>query len=220
MSSDPANDTGADLSKNSIWGDIQNAVGSAETSLMGPAYSYSDNIPTTSQLHVGPQGSFSQLYTNLNAVGTYVDTLLSGNPPLGNQFFVNTGSTCTAPDGSIQARYNYINNIPPSGALLGQGLVGGVVGDIEGLNPTYLFNSIMSASSPACKCYKCDVTTGDESQFLTPDLSPDFSPDRCKEVDISNCPVITKSTEEFVNNTFAPTLIAGISLCLILLLRK
>jgi hypothetical protein len=213
-----ANDTGADLSKNSIWKDIQNGAGSAETSLMGPAYSYSDNVPTTDALGVGTDGSFSQLYTNLNAVGTYVKTLTSGDPPLGNRFFVNTGSTCTAPDGSTQARYNYVNNIP-SGGSLGSGLIGGVVGDIEGLNPKYLFNSIMEPSSPACKCYTCDVSSGASSQFLSSSLSPDFNPDLCKEVDISKCPR-AENREAFVNDTFAPTLIAGIALCLLLLVRK
>jgi hypothetical protein len=200
----------ADLGKNSLWSDISNGAGNVETNLMGPTYSYADNIPTTDSLGVGSNGTFSQMGTNLGAVGTYVGTMTSGNP-LGNQYYVNTGGMCTAPNGSLQSRYNYINN-------LSSGLIPGVISDIGGLNPLYLMNSLMSASSPPCKCYQCPVTSGGAYQFLSPDLSPDFDATKCQIVDPSKCPQ-TPSTESFSNDTFVPTIIAGIALCAIILLR-
>ena len=101
-----------DLNKNSLWSDIENGASNVQTEVLGPSYSYTDNVATPSSLGINSNGSFDQLGTNLGAVGTYVSTLIEGNPPLGNQYFVNTGGVCTAPDGSTQPRYNYINNKP------------------------------------------------------------------------------------------------------------
>lgn len=204
----------ADLGANSLWSDISNKAGNVETDLMGPAYSYADNLPKPTGeggLGVGSDGSFSQLGTNLGAVGTYVSTMV-GETSMGNSYYVNTGGTCTAPDGSVQPRYNYINNVSKNG------LIPGVISDIGGLNPLYLMNSLTSDSSPACKCYQCPVTSGGAYRFLSPDLSPDFTAKICKVVDPSKC--MTKTKEGFANDTFIPIVVAGVALCAILLLRK
>lgn len=201
----------ANLGLNSLWGDVKNKNPAAETAVVGPSYSYSDNIEDPEALGVGPEGSFNQLGTNLGAVGSYVNTLV-GSRKMGDQYMVNTGGTCTAPDGSIQARFNYINN-------LSKGLVFGVINDIGGLNPMYLMNSITASASPACSCYECEVTSGSAFNWLTPDLSPDFDKKKCKVVDSSKCPRV-KITETFANDTFIPTIIAWVSLGALLLLRK
>lgn len=192
---------------------MSKGASNVQTDLMGPSYSYADHLPRPDELGVGTDGSFNQLGSNMNAVGTYVGQMtVSGS--MGNQYYVNTGGTCTAPDGSLQARYNYINN-------MSNGLIPGVVGDIAGLNPMYLMNSLRTGSSPDCKCYQCPVTTGPAFQFLTPNLSPDFDPRNCKVVDPANCPKVKSSTESFTNfSTAVPLLIAGIAVCGILLLRK
>jgi hypothetical protein len=203
----------ADLGLNSLWSDLSSGASNVETDIMGPSYSYADNVPKPSGpggLGVGTDGSFSQLGTNLGAVGTYVNTLV-GTREMGNQYFVNTGGTCTATDGSIQARFNYISNKQA-------GLVEGVLGDIGGLNPVYLMNSMTASASPACKCYQCEVTSGDAANWLSPDLSPDFDPAKCTVVDSSRCPRV-KSTESFTNDTFVPTIIAWVSLGALLFLR-
>jgi hypothetical protein len=204
----------ADLGKNSLWSDVKKKAGNVETDLMGPAYSYADHLPPPSGeggLGVGSDGTFSQLGTNLGAVGTYVSTMVGGGTPLGNQYYVNTGGTCTAPDGSIQPRYNYINN-------MSTGLVGGVISDIGGLNPLYLVNSMTASASPACKCYQCPVTSGEQYRFLSPDLSPDFTGRICKVVDSSKC--MPKSKEGFANDLLIPLVVAGVALTAVLLLRK
>ena len=201
----------ANLGLNSLWSSVKNKNPAAETAVVGPSYSYSANISDPESLGVGPEGSFNQLGTNLGAVGTYVNTLV-GSRKMGDQYLVNTGGTCTAPDGSIQARFNYINNVS-------RGLVFGVINDIGGLNPMYLMNSITAEASPACKCYQCDVSSGSPFNWLTPELSPDFDPARCKVIDSSACPRV-RVTEEFANDTFVPTIIAWVSLGALLILRK
>ena len=218
-----------DLDKNPLWTDIKNGGANVQNDILGPSYSYAENIPGPSSLGVGTDGSFSQLGTNMDAIGTYVSTMIDGDPPLGNQYFVNTGGTCTAPDGSLQPRYNYINNKPnganliPSGmSELGagvNGLIPGVIGDIEGLNPLFLMNSLMADSSPACACYSCPVTDGAGARFLTTSLSPDFDPNVCSQVDISQCIASSESFEnqnDFSVSALLPVLAAGLALAILL----
>jgi len=193
---------------------------------MGPSYSYVDNIPGPSSLGVGTAGTFSQLGTNMSGIGTYVSTMIDGDPPLGNQFFVNTGGTCIAPDGSSQSRYNYINNKPSGGILpagmseIGSGMNGlipGVIGDIEGLNPMYMMKAIMADTSPKCECYKCDVTTGASARFLTTSLSPDYNATNCTQVDVSQC--TSESFENYSGISPIPTFVA-IGLLVFMLMLK
>ena len=139
----------ADLSKNSLWGNINAKSSNVDINITGPSYSYSDHIPTPDSLGVGSDGTFSQLGRNSSAIVRYVDDLIDGDP-LGNQFFVNTGGTCNAPDGSVQPRYNYVNNVS-------SGLITGILEDIGGLNPLYLFNSLISDGTPSCECYTCQT---------------------------------------------------------------
>jgi hypothetical protein len=207
----------ADAGKNSMWSRLSEKSGSAVTSIVGPDYSYSDHIKPPSSMGVGSSGTFSQIGRNVNGILYYVGTLITGNPPLGNQFFVNTGGTCTAPDGQLRPRFNYINNkpsganvVPASMREIGagfNGLIPGVVSDIGGLNPTYIFSSIASDVSPACKCYQCEGASG--YRFISPSLSPDFSPQLCREVDTSKCGEI-ESFSNMHEDKAIPTILAGL----------
>jgi len=216
----------SDQGSNSLFSDISNNADSAQTDLMGPSYSYVDNIPGPSSLGVGTAGTFSQLGANMSGIGTYVSTMIDGDPPLGNQFFVNTGGTCIAPDGSSQSRYNYINNKPSGGILpagmseIGSGMNGlipGVIGDIEGLNPMYMMKAIMADTSPKCECYKCDVTTGASARFLTTSLSPDYNATNCTQVDVSQC--TSEPFENYSGISPIPTFVAIGILVFMLMLK-
>jgi hypothetical protein len=207
------------------WDKVKDNPNSAITDILGPTYDYSEQVPGPGQLGVGGNGSFNQLFTNLGAVSKYVKIMISGDGrSLGNAYFVSTGSTCIAPDGSEQSRKNYINNFPsgnvPSsmndlgagGSL--NGLLPGIVGDIKGLNPVYLFKSLTEEGTPSCDCYKCGVTSGSSYAFLTPSLSPDFNPNACSKVELSNC---VKSKEKFTNqfSNAIPTILAVIGIVLL-----
>lgn len=215
----------ANLGSNPLWKQIEENPENAETYILGPSYSYSGNVPGPSSLGVGSSGSISQLTSNFNAAIEYVKVLITGDPPLGNQYYINTGGTCVAPDGSTQPRSNYINNMSTGSDLVPSslndlsfitsdlnGLLPGAVGDIEGLDPLYLFNSLTASGTPSCACYKCAVTTGSPYAFLTTSLSPDFDPNLCSEVDPSNCTAPPPSTPESFQNrgssTALPTIVA------------
>lgn len=201
-------------SSNPLWGKISSGAGDATSDIIGPDYSYADNVPGPSSLGIGSDGTMSQLGRNASGIAEYVKILIEGDPPLGNQFFVNTGGSCVAKDGSTQSRLNYINNmssgeaaLPASMKELGadfNGLIPGVVDDIEGLNPIHLFTSLMSDATPQCGCYKCSVSSGNQYGFLTPSLSPDFDPSLCTEVDVSNC--TSSGTESFTVGADIPAI--------------
>lgn len=217
----------ADLGANPIWSNLE----SSQTDMLGPEYDYSANIPGPNSLGVGNAGSVSQLMTNVGAANQYIKVMITGDPPLGNQYYVNTGGACTAPDGSTQPRYNYINNKSTGSDLVPQGmndlsfissnlngLIPGIVGDLEGLNPLYLFKSLVSDGTPQCQCYQCPVTSGSPYQFLTPELSPDFDTNLCTQVDTSLCKSAGK--ESFENWRTArmssiPTVVAFVGILLL-----
>jgi len=224
----------ADLGSNSMWSKLSTGVSNVETDVLGPEYSYADNVQSASSQGVGSSGTFSQLFRNAEAVAYYVEALITGNPPLGNQFFVNTGGTCIAPDGQLRSRYNYINNmssgaaaLPPAISDLGSdfnGLIPGVVDDIEGLNPIYIFNAMTADASPQCQCYACNVTSGSNTQWLTLSMSPDAT-GQCTQVDSSLCPPPDSTTESFTNRTpgivnAIPTIVAGLGLALLVFTSK
>lgn len=224
----------ADLGSNPLWKGVASGGDSKSTGMLGPDYSYADNIQSASSLGVGSNGTFSQLGTNADAIAYYVKALITGDPPLGNQFFVNTGGTCTAPDGQLRPRYNYINNMSSGAASLPaamsdlgadfNGLIPGVVDDIEGLDPLYIFKAMASDGSPSCLCYQCNVTSGSQYQWLTSSLDPDFSTDQCTQVDSSLCPAPSSTTESFVNKepliSAIPTIIAGLGFALLVFTSK
>lgn len=212
----------ANLGANPVWDDIKNNPDQASTGVLGPYYSYSDNIPGPGSLGVGSDGSFGQLFTNLKAASEYVKIMITGDPPLGNAYYVNTGGTCTAPDGSTQPRMNFINNVSTGKDLVPQslnelsfltsdlnGLIPGVVGDIEGLDPLYIFNAMAADGTPSCSCYSCPTTTGTKFGFLTPELSPDFDTNICSVVDPSNCLKKESFTNMSSSMSALPTLLAG-----------
>lgn len=218
----------ANLGANPLWDNIKNDSSNASADILGPYYSYSDNIPGPTSLGVGSGGSFGQLFTNLGAATEYIKIMITGDPPLGNAYFVNTGGTCTAPDGSTQSRMNFINNMSTGKDLVPQslnelsfltsdlnGLIPGVAGDIEGLDPLYLFKAMAADGTPACSCYSCPTTTGVKYGFLTPELSPDFDTNICSVVDSSNC----MQKESFANfgpsMSALPTILAAVGLGLL-----
>lgn len=211
----------ADIGSNSIWSDIENGSSNVQTDLLGPSYSYSDALTGPTSLGVGSTGSFGQLGTNANAIAYYTEALITGNPPLGNQYFVNTGGMCAAPNGSLQPRYNYINNmstgagtLPAAISELGSdfnGLIPGVVDDIEGLNPLHLFSALVADANPPCVCMSCPTSAGTVAKFVTASLDPDLRESQCQQVDSSQC---STATESFTNKeeviSAIPTILAGL----------
>jgi len=161
-------------------------------------YPYHKYIKSPSDLGSSSAGNLTALGKDIDALKSYVDVLVSGDTkahvgrigPLGNKYFMKTGATCTAPDGTSQPRYIFVNNIPDGeipfiSSAMGKttsqfkGLVPGVLGDISYINPLKLF----SAFSEETSCQQITMETRDiqnatstESQYVLNDDISSYNP--------------------------------------------
>lgn len=182
------------------------AVNAGLDSILGPSYDYLQTIQSPSQKGVSSDGNVGQVFTNANAIRSYVGNLITG-PKVGNQFFRETGGTCMTPGKKEVSRYTYINNklggddaagvFGPSfqRAIEGSGFDGiipGAGGDIASMNPLKVMNGLVLDGVPDCKPFRCPVTNvvsgvdrGTETRFLTPSL----------ELNMRGCTEITNKDE-------------------------
>ena len=157
-------------------------------------YPYYKYIKSPEALGASSKGNLSALGNDVKAITSYVGVLVTGHSnaqtvsPLGNKYFMNTGATCTAPDGSTQSRYVYINNLS-SGSIPFmqgvelknfQGLVPGVLEDMSYVNPLKLFTAFSKGTN--CQQITMDTrdidnnTRTDESEYVLNDDIADYNP--------------------------------------------
>ena len=135
---------------------------------LGPTYPYYKKIRSPSALGVGRRGTMQQLTKNISAILDYTRAMVTGNGrgtspsgPLGNQFFLPTGSKCKV-GGGKQDRFIYINNVPTgnlplvSGAMGSnfstfKGLVPGMITNMNALNPMHFVRAFTTGPDPACR---------------------------------------------------------------------
>ena len=195
-----------------MWSSVQNsitsagndpigAVNSGMDAALGPSFDYMSTIRSPSEQGVSSDGTFSQVFTNANAISGYVNSLLTG-PKVGNQFFRDTGGKCRAPGGKVVNRWTWNNNKlggDDAAGVLGKsfqravggsgfdGIIPGAAGDIASMNPLKVMNALVLDGVPACQAFQCPVTDeltgidkGQEVHFMTPSL--EFNMTGCKVV--------------------------------------
>lgn len=153
-------------SGSSFFNKVASDPSSLGKAFLGPNYQYAKWIRTPSEL--GMSSSADALADNIAGLMDYVGILSEGGgpaskndgQPLGDRYFITTGGQCKTGDGQTVARSLYINNIPdgtvPFLAEMGvkmssfKGLVPGILGDLDGMNPVHLFSAFMQSSTPAC----------------------------------------------------------------------
>ena len=149
--------------------------------LLGPAYSYADELATPSELNIRRDGSFGGIMRAVGGVSYYVDAIGFGESssvsknmgmpdqqPLGIQYFVKTGLSCS--NGADM--YEYVSTVPNGlpgrvgdeiQRALGvkmRGMGPGILEDATGaLNPLPMFQSAMGSGYPKCK--KVTLPVGD-----------------------------------------------------------
>jgi hypothetical protein len=138
--------------------------------LMGPSYPYYSNIKTPKEIGMSDEGSLSALGSDINGLISYVEVLVSGKSnasrsgnPLGNKFFLNTGATCKdIKTNQDVERYIYVNNVPvgnipfiSSGMGVNfsemRGLIPGIMGNLNVLNPFGIMQAFLAGSNPDCQ---------------------------------------------------------------------
>jgi hypothetical protein len=172
-------------------GQSKGDIAATSDSAIGSSFDYLQTIRSPAEKGVSSDGTFGQVFTNANAIGGYVTSLLSG-PKVGNQFFRDTGGQCKTPSGKVVNRWTWNNNklgaddaagvLGPSfaNAVAGSGLDGmipGAAGDIASMNPLKVMNALIEPGVPDCKAFSCPVTDersgidkGRETHYLTPSL--------------------------------------------------
>jgi hypothetical protein len=174
---------------------FQNVVDDAEKveeELLGPDYKYYEHIKTPEELGMSDSGTISALGKDINGIINYVELLVTGRGdankskggrPLGDRFFLKTGGQCKdQATGKLVDRHMYIDNVP-DGAIpfvssgIGykfttfEGLIPGILSDIDKINPMDMFKAFSQDSEPACREITLetigkDGTVGSETRFL------------------------------------------------------
>jgi hypothetical protein len=151
---------------------LQNIVPSG-LGFFGSPYKPADAMPTPSQIGVRAGDSMSDVVNAVKGVGYYIDQIGFGGAstgltqgmglkPLGVNYFINTGTTCS----NGAEMWTYMQGIPEGNALgdrvqqamsdMGmpalRGLAPGMLEDAEnGLNPAPLMNSLLGSGYPECE---------------------------------------------------------------------
>lgn len=147
-------------------------------------YSYVQNIKTPGQLKISGKGTLSQMTKNVSGLMNYIDLLVQGKSkasktggPLGNKFFVRTGSSCKSKStGDTEDRFMYINNVP-SGSLPGlkqlgvksntlRGLIPGTLENTNALDPSAIVNSLSGGLRPECIEVKLETINKDNKKNM------------------------------------------------------
>ena len=133
-----------------------------QSSLLGPSYSYKDQIYTPEQLGMSGEGSMTALENDVTGMLGYVSVLVDGSGkasktggPLGDKFFMKTGAKCSDVNTGEQVdRYIYVNNVPNPPLA---GLIKGVTTGLDALNPFRIMGAFAEGSNPPCKEINLEV---------------------------------------------------------------
>ena len=193
-----------------FFDNVINDAKGLEEKLLGPDYPYYKFISTPGEMNMSSEGSLSATSNNVAGLINYVQMMVegtgpgnhSGNPnqPLGNKFFLQTGAQCMDNKSKqLVDRYMYINNIPDGsiplltkGAGIAfkdfRGLIPGIMGNLEDMNPLSIFKGFMEGNNPPCTSI-CMDTVGQPS--IDGSTNPNQAGHMCKYVsdaDIANIP--------------------------------
>jgi len=157
-------------STNTSGGGFWNTVASKPESLgkeyTGPDYNYAKYIKTPMQL--GMSSKASAIADNVAGIMDYVTMLTEGGGPaskndglpLGDRYFLSTGGKCKTASGDVVQRSLYVNNVPDGSIPFlsdmniklssFKGLVPGVLGDLNTMNPVHLFSAFTQSTTPPC----------------------------------------------------------------------
>ena len=159
-------------------------VGKLQRDLLGPDYSYPDQIKNPEELGMGGDGSTRTIGNNIKGLKSYVEVLITGTGkgsktggPLGDKFFLETGAKCkdVATNGEV-TRSIFVNNIPDgsipfithtSGVRVKalRGLVPGMLTNVSNINPMQIVQAFMIGSTPDCQSIKMETVDANNNKI-------------------------------------------------------
>jgi hypothetical protein len=187
---------------------------------LGQDYPYYKYVKTPSDMGMSTKGDMATLGKDVTGILAYIDLLFSGTSnasstgkPLGNKYFLNSGGTCKAPDGTEANRYIYINNVPQGNipflsSMVGntgaKGLFPGMISNLNVLNPLDLKNAFNVNTTPPCipvtlQTIDNNNVVGSGTNYIATmdieQMDPCIFPNRVNPVTKAKC------VESFVSNT-------------------
>ena len=218
-----------------------------EEKLLGPDYPYYKNIKTPQEIGMSSKGSLTALGKDIDGLIQYVELLVSGNSkasatgkPLGNKFFLQTGAKCVDTKTKEQMdRYIYINNVPvgnipfiSSGMGVNfsefKGMIPGMMGNLNALNPFSIMQAFMSGTTPDCQeitMETIDVNNNksSETHFVTlvdinnmdpclfPDKTNPITKEKCREAFTTSDDMSPKLPDDTIDQIYFASL-AGVGI--------
>ncbi len=162
------------------------------------SYNYSSQIKTPSELGMGDKGNIKTLGNDVKGIQSYIDLLVDGSSkaskapdsgPLGNRYFLDTGTTCT---GGKQ-RYLYIDNVAKdegSGRGLMQSLTQSIRKIVPDTSEIYSTEPI-NCSQVSLQVIDANGNVGSETQYVAvkeiAELSPCLFTDKVNPVAKTVC---------------------------------
>lgn len=148
--------------------------------MLGPNYSYADNIPSPSELGIERSANPTKIFKAAAGVNYYSDTMAFGTSsglarmmkmeqqPMGVRFFVKTNLKCS----NGQDMHDYVDTVPrgiqdarfePVKKALGvdlKGLAPGILqSTVDAMDPRKLFDAVLGTGYPRCK--EVELPVGD-----------------------------------------------------------
>jgi hypothetical protein len=160
-------------------GDMLPTKAAAGPGFLGPNYSPGDQLALPGQIGVKRGGGLDDVINAVKGVGYYTDMIAfgaastsftggKGQKPLGVNYFINTGLTCS----NGASMWEYVETIP-RGDALGQsvkrglassglpplkGMAPGILEDVKAaLNPFPVINAVIGSGYPQCTLRKLPV---------------------------------------------------------------
>ena len=218
-----------------------------EEKLLGPDYPYYKNIKTPQEIGMSSKGSLTALGKDIDGLIQYVELLVSGNSkasatgkPLGNKFFLQTGAKCVDTKTKEQMdRYIYINNVPvgnipfiSSGMGVNfsefKGMIPGMMGNLNALNPFSIMQAFMSGTTPDCQEITMETidinnNKSSETHFVTlvdinnmdpclfPDKTNPITKEKCREAFTTSDDMSPKLPDDTIDQIYFASL-AGVGI--------
>ena len=183
MSKSNNNNSGT-TEQNDFFDKLMSNPNSISSAFTGPPYNYWKEIKAPGAMGMGIAGDIDTLENDVEGLFNYIKVLISGhgggsypNGPLGNKYFLQTGGTCKAKDsGDIVPRFLYVNNIPDGNIPFiskaagknfegAEGLLPGILEDLEALNPVRIFGAFKLGPEPACQKIKMSTSATSSNDY-------------------------------------------------------
>jgi len=195
--------------------DVMNDIEAVEQDLLGPDYNYVKQINTPEEMGMSSDGTISTIGNNISGLVGYTELLVTGRGkasktggPLGDKFFLETGAKCKdSKTGKDVTRSIYVSNVPDGSIpFISQamdvnftsfeGLVPGIMSNLNNINPMKIFQAFMSGTSPECTAVTMPTIDdnnrqGMETKYLTnvdiKGLSPCLFPSKKNPINGKQC---------------------------------